>query len=58
MISVRDNGRGFEPEKVIEQSGSCVGIGIMRERAHRIGARLEVASAPGFGACVTLTLPR
>jgi two-component system nitrate/nitrite sensor histidine kinase NarX len=58
MISVRDDGRGFEPEKVIEQSGSCVGIGIMRERAHRIGARLEVASAPGFGACVTLTLPR
>jgi two-component system nitrate/nitrite sensor histidine kinase NarX len=57
MISVRDDGRGFEPEKVIEQSGSCVGIGIMRERAHRIGARLEVTSAPGSGACVTLTLP-
>lgn len=56
-ISVRDDGRGFDPESVVEQGGACVGIGIMRERAHRIGARLEVASSPGHGTCVTLALP-
>lgn len=56
-IAVRDDGRGFEPESVVEQCGACVGLDIMRERAHRIGARLEVASAPGRGTCVTLSLP-
>lgn len=57
-ISIRDDGQGFDPETVAERSGACVGIGIMRERAHRIGAHLDVKSAPGQGACVTLTLPR
>jgi len=57
-LSVRDDGEGFDPQRVAEQSGASVGIGIMRERAHRIGARLEVDSAPGRGACVTLKLPR
>jgi len=57
-ISICDDGRGFALDDVAEQSGTCVGIGIMRERAHRIGARLEIASTPGQGACVTLTLPR
>ncbi|MEZ5445022.1 MAG: histidine kinase [Gammaproteobacteria bacterium] len=57
-ISIRDDGLGFEPDTVAEQCGASVGIGIMRERAHRIGARLEVESAPGRGACVTLALPR
>ena len=56
-ISVRDDGRGYEPESVVEHCGACVGIGIMPERAHRIGARLEVASSPGRGTCVTLALP-
>lgn len=56
-ITVRDDGRGFVPETVVEQCGACVGIDIMRERAHRIGARLEVASAPDRGTCVTLALP-
>lgn len=57
FVSVRDNGCGFDPAAVVESGGSSVGIGIMRERAHRIGARLEVDSRPGDGACVTLTLP-
>ncbi len=56
-IAVRDDGRGFEPQSVVEQCGACVGLDIMRERAHRIGARLEVASTPGRGTCVTLALP-
>ncbi|MCK9389445.1 MAG: histidine kinase [Sulfuritalea sp.] len=57
-IAVRDNGKGFDPALVMEEGGSHVGIGIMRERAHRIGARLELDTAPGRGACVTLVLPR
>ncbi|WP_220636176.1 type IV pili methyl-accepting chemotaxis transducer N-terminal domain-containing protein [Georgfuchsia toluolica] len=57
-ISVRDNGKGFDLARVVEEGGSHVGIGIMRERAHRIGARLEIDAAPGRGTCVTLVLPQ
>lgn len=57
-LSVRDDGRGFDPGRVAEAGGSHVGIGIMRERAHRIGATLSVESRPGAGACVTLSLSK
>ncbi|MBS3935866.1 MAG: type IV pili methyl-accepting chemotaxis transducer N-terminal domain-containing protein [Sulfuritalea sp.] len=56
-IAVRDDGRGFDPEALDEDGGTHVGVAIMRERAHRIGARLELASAPGRGAHVILRLP-
>jgi nitrate/nitrite-specific signal transduction histidine kinase len=57
-IAVCDNGHGFDPARLREDGGSHVGIGIMRERAHRIGARLDLEAAPGHGTCVTLALPR
>lgn len=57
-ISVRDDGCGFDPQGLGKDSGSHVGIGIMRERAHRIGARLDIDAAPGRGTCVTLVLPQ
>ncbi|HTY99109.1 MAG TPA: histidine kinase, partial [Rhodocyclaceae bacterium] len=56
-IAVRDNGHGFDPLGLAEDGGSHVGIGIMRERAHRIGARVDLDAAPGRGTCVTLVLP-
>ncbi|HUW49571.1 MAG TPA: type IV pili methyl-accepting chemotaxis transducer N-terminal domain-containing protein [Sulfuricella sp.] len=56
-INVTDNGRGFDlgPESGID-SEQHVGIKIMKERAHRIGAQLTISSAPGEGTCVSLTL--
>ncbi len=57
ILSVCDDGIGFDPARMGGNGGACVGIDIMRERAHRIGARLEVDSAPGRGSCVTLALP-
>lgn len=56
VITVRDDGLGFDP--AVELGVEHVGIGIMRERAHRIGARLALNSEPGRGTCVTLALPR
>jgi two-component system nitrate/nitrite sensor histidine kinase NarX len=53
-IEVRDDGRGFAGPPAGETQ---VGLRIMRERAARIGGRVEVSSAPGTGTCVTLTLP-
>lgn len=52
---VRDDGRGFAEAPGDEQPH--VGLRIMRERAERIGARVDVRSSPGGGTCVELTLP-
>lgn len=59
VVSVRDDGRGFDIDAAnAEGSGQHVGLKIMRERAHRVGARLEVESRPGAGTEVRLILPR
>ena len=52
---VLDNGTGFNMNQV--RGESHVGLKIMRERAARIGAEVVVASVPGAGTTVTLTLP-
>ncbi|WP_397410806.1 type IV pili methyl-accepting chemotaxis transducer N-terminal domain-containing protein [Polaromonas sp.] len=52
---VRDNGAGFDTGKHPGQSH--VGLTIMRERAGRIGAEVEIVSRVGQGTTVTLTLP-
>ena len=57
-ISIVDNGRGFDPTRIAEAAGSHVGTTIMRERAHRIGARCELVSAAGCGTRINLILPR
>jgi len=57
-IAVCDDGRGFDLQRLQEGGDAHVGIGIMRERARRIGGRLELETAPGRGTCVTLLLPR
>jgi two-component system nitrate/nitrite sensor histidine kinase NarX len=56
-FTVRDDGRGFDADDLRDRADAHVGLKIMRERAHRIGGRLEVRSRPGGGTEVTLTLP-
>jgi two-component system nitrate/nitrite sensor histidine kinase NarX len=51
---VSDDGRGFDPGA---RADGHVGLAIMRERAHRIGGQIAVASRPGDGTCITLRLP-
>jgi two-component system nitrate/nitrite sensor histidine kinase NarX len=55
-FEIRDNGHGFfnRPDGHDE---THVGLRIMRERAERIGATLDVPSVPGRGTSVILTLP-
>ena len=57
-VEVRDDGRGFEDRTAQADHETHVGLRIMRERAQRIGASVEVASVPGSGTCVVLTLPQ
>jgi signal transduction histidine kinase/ligand-binding sensor domain-containing protein len=49
LLSIRDNGAGFDPAAVRPTS---MGMRIMRERAEGIGADLTVQSAPGRGTLV------
>ncbi len=55
-VEVRDDGRGFAAREAAPDE-THVGMRIMRERAQRIGATVEVESVPGSGTCVVLKLP-
>ena len=55
-VEVRDDGCGFD-DAAGAPDETHVGLRIMRERAQRIGASVEVASVPGSGTCVVLQLP-
>ena len=55
-ISVRDDGRGFDPAAISELDDH-VGLRIMRERAGRAGGTVEVRSARGAGTEVVLRVP-
>ena len=52
-LAIRDDGRGFDP--AIATRGH--GLDNLAARARNLGASLELDSAPGRGAAVTLTLP-
>jgi len=54
-FEVRDDGLGFASEDGAPDE-THVGLRIMRERAERIGARLDVISTPRRGTSVVLTL--
>jgi two-component system, NarL family, nitrate/nitrite sensor histidine kinase NarX len=55
-FTVRDDGVGFDAQGQ-RLDETHVGLHIMRERAARIGATVEVQAEPGQGTRVTLTLP-
>ena len=55
MLCIRDNGAGFDAAR--DACDTHVGLSIMRERAHRIGAELVLESEPGQGTLVRLVLP-
>jgi len=50
-LSICDDGQGFDLEDI---PAGHFGIGIMRERAESIGARLEIESQPGQGTGITI----
>ncbi|MCX5888145.1 MAG: PAS domain S-box protein [Deltaproteobacteria bacterium] len=54
-LSVADNGRGFNPQKLSESD--CLGLAGMRERASLLGGSLELQSQPGKGTRVYFRLP-
>jgi signal transduction histidine kinase len=57
-LDVIDDGRGFDPAAVLP-AGPTGGYGLrgMRERAERLGGRLEIESQSAEGTAVAITLP-
>jgi two-component system nitrate/nitrite sensor histidine kinase NarX len=56
-LTIQDNGDGYDPANIASRGEAHVGFHIMRERAARLGAQLELNSEPGKGARVHLLLP-
>jgi signal transduction histidine kinase len=55
MLTVRDNGAGLAGQP--EESPTCHGIRLLRERARLLGGSLVLSARPEGGAALTLTLP-
>jgi two-component system sensor histidine kinase DegS len=56
-LLVVDDGRGFEPARVMPGPGRGEGLPGMRERAAQLGGELTIASARGAGTRVAVWLP-
>ena len=52
-LSVEDDGKGFDPERVPE---GHLGLAGMRARSERVGARFSCTSQPGEGTTVEVTM--
>jgi len=51
-LSIRDDGRGFEPGNVLTRGVSHFGLRSLRGRARKIQSTLNIVSAPGKGTTV------
>jgi signal transduction histidine kinase len=51
-LRIRDDGHGFDPAQ--PATSGHFGLGMMRERAEAVGARLTVTSLPGHGTEITV----
>jgi signal transduction histidine kinase/ligand-binding sensor domain-containing protein len=57
VLSVRDDGRGFDMRGTFEPMAGHFGILGMQERAARVGATFRLESAPGEGTTVEIRVP-
>jgi len=56
-LRIADNGHGFEQQDAFSSLGGHFGLIGMRERAERLGGELRLASHPGEGTQVEVTVP-
>lgn len=59
ILSIKDEGVGFDPRRLHGESRQPGGIGLLgvQERISYIGGRLEIDSAPGFGSRFKVIVP-
>jgi signal transduction histidine kinase len=56
LLKIKDNGQGFVAVKQ-QAPGHGFGLPTMRERACRLGGRIDINSAPGTGTKVIVSMP-
>ena len=56
-MSIRDDGKGFQPADVLSGADGHFGLLGMRERAARIGGDLNLTSHPGEGTFIEVVVP-
>lgn len=57
VVTVRDNGSGFNPINAPGIADGHFGLSGVGERLHRIGATMKITSAPAEGTVITLSIP-
>ena len=57
LLTVRDNGRGFDPAAITSRPGRGNGLNNMRQRLEKVGGRCDIKSAPGAGTEITFVVP-
>ena len=57
VFTVRDQGKGFDPNHASTSGTQGLGLHSMRERARQVGGSVAITSAPGAGTTVVATLP-
>jgi PAS domain S-box-containing protein len=57
LLRVRDDGRGFDPEREAVEMPGHLGLVSMRERAELSGGKFRITSTPGAGTTVEAWVP-
>lgn len=57
QLTIRDDGRGFEPEAVLNSGIGHFGLPSFRGRASKIGGTVEIISRPGAGTSIVVRVP-
>jgi len=59
ILTVEDNGVGFDPEALAaeQESGKHLGLMAIRERAELLGGELTIHSTPGMGTRIVVRIP-
>ena len=56
ILTIRDDGRGFDPATADGPKDGHFGLQGMRERIKRLGGQLEIKSAVGKGTIITASV--
>ena len=57
VLTVADDGQGFDTREVGQRQPDCLGLASMRERATLVGGELTLRSAPGQGTAISVRVP-
>ncbi len=57
VLIVKDRGDGFDTQRTLNAQPQGFGLATLRQRLQLLGGSLDLASAPGQGTQVTVTLP-